>query len=70
MLVSYSSDCSTCSEAESEAESEKRWSETGQDLVIDIKPELGKGLIINTKPELETKQQTPNNKETNNKEMP
>ena len=66
----YSSDCSTCSESESVTESEKRWSETGQDLVIDIKPDLGKDLIINTKPELEIKQQTPNNKETNKKEIP
>ena len=43
--------------SKSETKSENRWSETGEDLVIDIKPEVetiqtGKDLIINIKPEV------------------
>ena len=48
--------------SESETELEKRWSKTGEDLVIDIKPEVettqtGKDLIIDIKLEVETKQE-------------
>ena len=54
----YSTDCSINCSSELEIESEKLWSETGQDIVIDLTPNS------------EAKQQTPNNKETNNKEIP
>ena len=54
----YRTDCSIDCSSESETESEKLWLETGQDLVTDLTPNS------------EAKQQTPTNKETNNKEIP
>ena len=46
--------------SESITESENRWSKTGEELVIDIKPEVEttqENLANNIKAELETKQQ-------------